>query len=158
MTKQEALEKIKELENYIKELDEQVGFEDDEIFLLSKEEYEKYKDEIPYHSVWWWLRSPSLFDNLVAGVYSDGDTSENGHYVDYICAVRPAIHIPNPNGLPYKIGERIMRKSYPWIVIDEEEGIAIAETPISFRSFDKENSNYENAEIRKFLLDWWENR
>lgn len=43
---------------------------------------------------WWWLRSPGSYQDVAAGVYSDGDVSEYGNYVSSDdLAVRPALWI-----------------------------------------------------------------
>ena len=64
--------------------DDTFGFEDDSIFLLSKEEYEQYKDQIPQINCWWWLRSPGYFSCNVAGVNSDGSISNYGDCVHHM--------------------------------------------------------------------------
>ena len=34
-----------------------IGYKDDDLFLLSKKEYEQYKNKIPPEACWWWLRN-----------------------------------------------------------------------------------------------------
>ena len=43
-----------------------------------------------------------------------------------------------------------------WIQIDDD--LYISELPIAFRRFDEESDDYETSEIRKFLLNWFEER
>lgn len=149
MTKEEALKKIAELESYIKQLDEQ-----DEIFLLSVEEYEKYKDVIPKFSCWWWLRSLGYGRYHAADVGNDGLVNSYGHdvYNSYHC-VRPALRLKSS---AHPIGSRLMKYAFPWIVIDSK--LAIAEVPIATHRFDSESNDYQTSEIRQFLLDWIEIR
>lgn len=43
-----------------------------------------------------------------------------------------------------------------WVKIDTY--LYISEVPIAFRRFDEESNNYETSEVRKFLLNWFEER
>lgn len=148
MTKEEVLKKIAELEYYINQLDEQ-----DEIFLLSAEEYNKYKSLIPKFGCWWWLR-PGYLSEYAAGVDYVGDVDSHGYYVDYIDGcVRPALRLKSS---AHPIGSRLMKYAFPWIVIDSK--LAIAEVPIATHRFDPESNDYQTSEIRQFLLDWIESR
>jgi hypothetical protein len=67
------------------------------LFLLSKDEYEKYRNEIPREDNRWWLRSPSketCKPAKVATVKYDGSVNAIGFYVneDFI-GVRPALRL-----------------------------------------------------------------
>ena len=133
------------------------GYKNDKIFLISIEEYEKYKKHIPYINSWWWLRSPGFYSNCAAHVVNDGSVSNYGNDVFLSNdAVRPALKISNPEFDPLKIGERFVKYSFPWIKIDNN--LAIAEVLIAFRRFDKESNEYETSEIRQFLKDWLKGR
>lgn len=125
------------------------------IFLLSKEEYEKYKDAIPHINICWWLRSPGYYDNYAAIVLTGGSVASHGYsvYGDGV-DVRPALRLDSSSSL--KTGDRIIRADFPWIVIGD--GLAIAEVPIAFWRFDEKSNDYEKSEIRKKLLAWWEAR
>lgn len=126
----------------------------DNIFLLSTEEYEKYKDKIPTINCWWWLKSPGNLSNHIACVRTDGSISNLGNYVDGDdVAVRPALRFSAPSTT---IGERKLFFDFPWVVIDK--GLAIAEVPIGFHRFDVESNDYEKSEIRKFLFEWMDKR
>lgn len=125
----------------------------DKIFLLSVEEYKKYKDKIPHINTWWWLRSSGYLPINAANVLYDGSIGYYGRDIsNYSGAVRPALNI-NKN---YPIGTRIIVADSSWIVIDNK--LAIAEVPIDFRRFNKDDNNYEKSEIRQFLFDWLESR
>ena len=153
----ELKKKYRELGKEIKRLEEKQSIENDPIFLLSTEEYEKYKDKIPQINCWWWLRSPGTnSSNYAANVFYDGSVDYYGHFVNYGygAAVRPALRIARPEKYNIQIGMKIIRYDFPWIVIDKD--LAIAEVPIAFRRFSKKSNNYENSEIRKFLLEWFE--
>ena len=82
---------------------------DDQVFLLSIDEAEKYfatgdarKTEPTAHAkssgvwtndsgyCWWWLRSPGLYQNSAASVRSGGDVDGNGYVDSDDRAVRPA--------------------------------------------------------------------
>lgn len=86
---------------------------EDQVFLLSKEEANKYCDSysklacLPTNyavangaeikdngNSWWWLRSPGLFDIQAAGVNASGIVKEQGSFVDRnTISVRPALWI-----------------------------------------------------------------
>ena len=151
----EAREELDRLEKQIKEEEkENVGFEEDEIFLLSTEEYEKYKDKIPGIYGWWWLRSPCRYSDCATLVYGGGSVNYNGSIVKYDGGVRPALKLKGE----YAVGERIVLYSFPWIVIDKN--LAIAEVPIGYVVFNNanENNSYRSSSIRTFLKKWLENR
>ena len=153
MTREEALKQIEELKKYIEEMDTKVGYKDDEIFLLSVEEYEKYKDEIPKIKKWWWLRSPGINHFYLANVDRGGSVFCSGNNVLNNISVRPALHLEYSD---CQIGSRIIKYNFPWIVIDKN--LAIAEVPIGFEKFDDKSNNYENSYIRKWLKEWKINR
>lgn len=126
----------------------------DKIFLLSIDEYKKYKANIPCIHCQWWLRSPGDDSDRAAGVSYDGSVGDYGYYVDIVdVAVRPALRLESS---AHKIGDRVIEAGFPWIVIDE--GIAIAEVPIAFRRFAPSDNDYDTSEIRQFLMDWYEER
>lgn len=158
MNKTEILNKIEELKTEIERLEEQAKEAvDDEIFLLSFEEYEKYQDIIPYAS-WWWLRSPAKDSNRANYVNQYGIIFDIGDYVYFkVGGIRPALHYTNLKSkiTPSKINpNRFIFNDFPFIIIDEKEELAMAEVPIAFDKFDDKSNDYENSYIRKWLLDW----
>lgn len=64
------------------------------LFLLSNDEYGKYRDEIPNLHCEWWLRSQGYGEDLVAYVKTDGSVRRSGDGVrsDDI-GVRPALRL-----------------------------------------------------------------
>ena len=137
---------------------EEIGFKDDPIFLLSCEEYERYEDVIPKINTWWWLRSPGEDSDNATLVDNDGNIYYDGYYF-YLdnYGVRPGIKL---SYLPVDknkraVGRRYIYNNFPFIIIDEEKGLAIAEVPITFDKFNDKSNDYENSYIRKFLLDWY---
>ena len=154
----EAREELDRLEKQIEEEKEKekekVGFGEDEIFLLSAEEYEKYKNKIPKIDCWWWLRSPGYISLLAAGVDRNGSVYNHGINVTHsISAVRPALKLKGE----YDVGARIVLYDFPWVVIDKN--LAIAEVPIWFTGFDFSCNNcYRDSYIRAYLKNWLENR
>lgn len=131
--------------------------EQDEIFLLSKEEYERFKSIIPLYSGWWWLRSPGDDSRSAANVDCGGSVNNFGYYYcNDINAVRPALRIRNLESSDLEIGKRFVEYDFPWVYLGD--GLAIAEVPIARRRFDAKNNGYETSEIRQFLLDWLDER
>lgn len=166
---EKQIEQMKnELETLRKKVKQEIhiGFEDDPIFLLSKEEYERYKSKIPPICCWWWLRLPgynSIFASLVSRsgfVYDACNCIHNDSG-----AIRPTIKMKEIRRLLYngstymgaKNG-RFFALGATWKVIDEEKGLAIAEVPIMFSRFDEESNDYKKSEVRKNLLDWYKER
>lgn len=150
-----AIDALKEeSQRVIKPENEAVGFEEDEIFLLSKEEYEKYKDKIPAINCWWWLRSHGSDYSSAAYVYRDDSVSSRGCFVgDSSGAVRPALKLKGE----YDVGARIVLNAFPWVVIDKS--LAIAEVPIAFTAFnDNDNNSYRDSDVRAYLKRWLEDR
>ena len=147
----EGLENLKDFEDHLK------AEEFDEIFLLSADEYIKYEPNILHIRCWWWLRSPGYYSDYAASVRLDGSIYLNGDNVR--CgndAVRPALRISNLESSNLKVGDRFVKYDFPWIKIDDN--LAIAEVPISFHSFDEKSNDYKTSEIRKFLLNWIDER
>lgn len=159
---------LKELEKRYKELGDEIerlkkkeaeeeSIANDPIFLLSAEEYNKYKENIPIINCWWWLRSPGCDSRSVAlvsglgSVFKSGDSIENGYH-----AVRPALRY-NPhdtllNLIP--VGDKFVYNGVTWVVIDTEKNLAIAEMPIGFEMFSTISNNYFHSYIRKWLFYW----
>ena len=126
-----------------------IGFENDKMFLLSIEEYEKYKEIIPKCKTCWWLRTPGYYSNYASCVLYNGNVNYNGNNVNYYYnGVRPALksEIFKEVGKKYSVG------TFSFTCIDENLGIATV--PISFNMFDDESNNYEKSYIRKWLIDW----
>lgn len=157
MTKQEALDKIKELEKFIKDLDESIGFDDDKIFLLSIEEYKKYIDKIPHMTTWWWLRSSGHSSYFAAYVSKEGYVCAYGLSVNYgEGSVRPALKYTSLNTIKSKDKDCFVWNETKWKIIDEEKKIAISCLPITFEMFDNDSNDYASSEIREWLLNWFE--
>lgn len=157
MNKTEILNKIEELKEEIERLEAQAKeATDDEIFLLSIDEYKKYKDKIP-HAAWWWLRTQGYFITYTTSVNVESDINDNGRLVYSIGGVRPVLKYTNLKSkiTPSKINtDRFIFNDFPFLIIDEKKELAIAEVPIAFSKFDDESNDYENSYIRKWLLDW----
>ena len=128
----------------------------DGITLLSIEEYNKYKENIPSSTGCWWLRSPGYnSDDRATVVNTDGSVDYLGEDVDYsIYRVRPVLKISNHN---LKVKNRLEFKNYLWTVISEN--LAICDTFIGRYCFRKnrvgENANdYNTSDIKKYIEDW----
>lgn len=158
---------LQELEKRYKALGEQIeklkqekheiGFKDDQIFLLSIEEYNKYKKRIPHKYCCRWLRSPGYNSNYAAIVYNDGSADNGGGVIEaHDVAVRPAIKFNN-TALRAR-GELFTKYGTTWVVIDPFEQIAIAENPIHFMGFDRFSNDYESSDVRAFLRLWSDKR
>lgn len=126
-----------------------IGFENDEIFLLSAEEYEKYEDVIPECKTYWWLRTPGYGSNYASCVDYSGDLHYDGDYViNLYRGMRPALK----SEIFKEIEKRYSVGTFSFTCIDE--GLGIATVPISFDKFDDGLSDYKKSYIRKWLIDW----
>lgn len=138
----------------------EAGYKDDPIFLLSQEEYERYKNEIPSINTWWWLRSPSDFQNFAVGVDYDGTVISSGYLVfDGHNTVRPALNYTNLKSQIIKssfFDDIFVFRDHPFRIIDPVNKIAIAEVPVAFDRFDPISNDYEISEIRRKLLEWFD--
>lgn len=129
---------------------------DDVIFLLSKDEYEEYRECIPQLNLIWWLRSPDdCHQFLVVIVFDDGSLYHSRVNRANIC-VRPALRTDK-----VKINESENNFVYcgiTWVKISKN--IAISELPIGRYNFNKNflDNDYKNSDIRKWLLEWHEKR
>lgn len=67
------------------------------LFLLSRDEYEKYRNEIPNVYCCWWLRSPGLDTNSATFVFTNGSVNDYGDYGESVYydrnGVRPALRL-----------------------------------------------------------------
>ena len=128
----------------------------DELFLLSIEEYKKYKGVIPVIGSWWWLRSPGRFSNSAAYVDDDGSVSTYGLNVSLTFGIRPAFRVQKSEILNLQIGDRKIYYDFPFVKIDED--LLIAEVPIAFDKFDDKSNDYEKSYVKGFLEEWKETR
>lgn len=122
--------------------------------LLSVDEYEKYKKEIPLLSgKSWWLRSPGFNDEYAACVSS----RSFGSFVSYPLGVRPALQISNPES--FQSGEKFSFGENTFTYLGE--GFAICTKSIgncAFRKNYKANdaNNYEASDVKKYVDAWYE--
>lgn len=128
----------------------------DELFLLSIEEYEKYKGVIPVIGSWWWLRSPGDFSSYAADVYDVGSVFTNGSSVYGTNGIRPALKVSKSEISNLQIGDRKIYYDFPFIKIDDD--LLIAEVPIAFDKFDDESNDYEKSYVKRFLEEWKDGR
>ena len=127
-----------------------------ELFLLSVEEYEKYKRVIPVICSRWWLRSPGRLSYDATLVALDGSVPTYGFSVDYTNGIRPALRVSKSEISNLQIGDRKIYYDFPFIKIDED--LLIAEVPIAFDKFDDESNDYETSYVKRFLEEWKEGR
>lgn len=153
----------KEIKRLKKSKKNHVGVKDDAIFLLSTTEYENHIHCIPHITTNWWLRSPGLTSVDASYVRVNGSVNDFGCGVnnDWFF-VRPALRLDKINNLKKTSGaahidtNKFVYCGVTWVRIDDN--LAVAEVPIAFSKFDEESNDYATSDIRKFLLDWYEER
>lgn len=160
MSKLEELKKQKaDIEAEIKRMEKDVTVSDP-IYLLSVEEFKKYRDRIPEWNLWCWLRTPTPHQDYVASVCGCKLFNCSGDFISNNSGcVRPVLNEANMNeeDKSFHIFDRRMTFcGATWVKLDD--GLWIAELPIATRRFDEESNDYSRSEIRRFLLDWYEER
>ena len=121
-----------------------------EITLLTKDEYEQYKDRIPPVNYWWWLRSPGSCSDDAAYVNGFGSVGNGGGDVNYDDgAVRPVIKSMSLN---FPIGECFIALGNRWVMIDN--CMAISQDVITHRQYDPKENVWETSELKQWLEEW----
>lgn len=128
----------------------------DELFLLSVEEYEKYKGVIPVIGSCWWLRSPGYISYFESSVTNGVSVITEGLFVKSAHCIRPALKVSKSEIENLKIGDRKIYYDFPFVKIDED--LLIAEVPIAFDKFDDKSNDYEKSYVKRFLEEWKEGR
>lgn len=130
-----------------------------DVTLLSSEEYEAAKKDIPPLDDWWWLRSPGLNSIYAAGVRSGGSVYADGYGVSIAGGVvRPALRISNLKSLDLQIGDKISDLAgHTWTVIAND--LILCDDGIGQHCFREdrkaEEANvYEKSDIKKYLEVW----
>lgn len=124
-----------------------------DITLLSKEEYDKYKDIIPPVNLWWWLRSPGYNSLDAASVTSDGSllyiyVSHSSLYV------RPAI-VCEPSCL--EPGDKVKLFEMNWTALNPS--LLLCDESIGGCAFRKDwnapdANDYDASDVKRYLREW----
>lgn len=126
-----------------------------EVMLLSKEEYSKFKENIPKISCWWWLRSPGCYRSYAALVVDTCVVLPNDCYDYYtfsaLGCVRPAL-IGDFKSSHFQVKDKFWYKNYIWTVISDD--IAICDICVGRTYFDTIDNNYETSNIKKWVDNW----
>ena len=127
-----------------------------EVTLLSVEEYDKCKANIPAISKRWWLSSPGRGRAHATLVRCDGLRVYD--FVNYTCfVVRPALRIKSPEPSNLSIGDRFNLAGYTWTMIDD--GLALLDGYIGQCAFREDwkasdANDYEKSDVKKYLKRW----
>lgn len=129
------------------------------ITLLSRDEYEKYREKIPPVNGIWWLRSPGYGTQNVMLVHFNGNIFDCGCPADYdYTFIRPALKIRGLVSSNIKVRDKFMAGGYMWTVISE--GLAVSDDFIGSHCFrenvDADDANdYEVSDIKEYIENWW---
>lgn len=160
MNTTDIINKITDMQNQLNELmkyvksqnsentnEDKVGFADDKVFLLSKNEYEKYKSIIPLIADEWWLRDCWEDDYGISNSYVDidGDVYDCG---TILClGIRPAIK----DDIFKEVGHYYSWNNAPVYCIDK--GLAISARIVDYFCFEDyeipQIYNYEHTPLRE---------
>ena len=126
-----------------------------EVFLLSKEEWEKAVstvENIPVETdCRWWLRSQGSVTQATAYVSKDGEINVAGTYIDTRDAcVRPAFCIPHLSSNCCKPGDKITVGTQTVCTVISAD-IALADNIVCKHRFDPDNNDWNASEIKKFI-------
>ncbi len=125
-----------------------------DISLLSNEEYEATKDNIPAVNDWWWLCSPSWLSHLVVCVGPNGVVGGNGNHVtNGDIGVRPVMRF-NTESANILTGDTLRLDGILWTVI--APGLALCDEIICKMPFRKDwkakdVNCYEASDIKAYL-------
>ncbi len=146
-------------------------FEITDVTLLSKNEYDTYRDEIAFDMAqWWWLRSPGSSSKYANFVRNDtGSVGNYAHSVstDYF-GVRPAL-ICDLDDVGYSVGDKVSGSGYEWTVISDL--ISVTDDPYNghglilcdeivgqtaFRTDDtaSDANVYDVSDVKQWLANW----
>ncbi len=130
-----------------------------EATLLSKEEYEYYKENIlhfaRFEKNWWWLRTPGYKEGYVCFVNREGSVEDDGFVANPAISLRPALKIIMG---PYNLGMSFQFAGLDWVCIGG--GYALCTTELCKYHFnininkDGEQNNYDDSDIKSFLEKW----
>lgn len=133
------------------------------ITLLSIEEYNKYRDLIPVHDSYWWLRSPNPFLLLaVYGVRSYDNEVDNKILVaDEDIGISPALKISNLESSDLKIGNKFMFGGKIFTIISDDyaqcdEIIGKGVFRKDWEILDRDANDYEVSDVKKYINNWFE--
>lgn len=131
--------------------------------LLSKHEYDEYKNIIPHLPAYWWLRSPGERSNDAACVYSHGTTHIDGVHADSkAVGVRPAFFVSISEGSEFKAEDKLKLPyvDYDCTVLNVSDNgrmlYVLADDFISYHIFDKETNDWEKSSLKDWLNDYKE--
>ena len=122
-----------------------------EATLLSKEEYELYKENIEELWDWWWLRTPGYKKGYACFVNKNGLVEDDGFVANPAINLRPALKVIMG---PYNLGMSFQFAGLDWVCIGG--GYALCTTEICKFPFSKdgEQNNYADSDIKSFLEKW----
>ena len=121
-----------------------------EITLLTVEEYERYKPQIPTINAWWWLRSPGYDQDDAALATAGGGVDYNGDSVNHGSnAVRPAL---KSDAINLPVGKKFIALGNRWVVIDDH--VAVSKDVVTHRRYDRKSNDWETSELKEWLEEW----
>lgn len=128
----------------------------EDVTLLSIEEYKKHKDDIPFVSTWWWLRSPGGNTNYAARVDYFGSIDYFGDRVSHGDGnIRPALKLGTTRGC--YVGMTFELCVYEWTLIDDDLAICneiVGQTCFRDDADARDANDYEKSDIKKWLANW----
>ena len=146
-------------------------FEITDVTLLSKNEYDTYRDAIAFDMAqWWWLRSPGSSSKYANFVRSDtGNVGNYAHSVstDYF-GVRPAL-ICDLDDVGYSVGDKVSGSGYEWTVISNSisvtddpyngHGLILCDETVGQTAFKADDTAsdanvYDASDVKQWLANW----
>lgn len=134
----------------------EIGFKNDDIFLMSKEEYYKYEKYINVsHNGVYWLRDGIGTNGIVNTLWCK---CNEGVYVGTACCLTSEIGVlalMKMDSTNYKVGDK---KSFADTILTlVDDNLWVTTYPIAYMKYRDgkvTDCTYENSDVRKYLLEW----
>lgn len=127
-----------------------------DIAILSKNEYEKYKDLIVSTNETWWLKdSDNLHQPIAVCCYDNSITKVLG--IDCERYIRPVLYIKK---MDVSIGSKMEIFSENWTVLDimDDKMIVLCDRCVGLSRYSKISSDYETSLVKIYLNRWLSKR
>ena len=123
------------------------------IDLLSKDQYNKARNTIPYLHTWWLVHNDGTFSDRIRGVYFSNDVNDlhEGGFQEY--GIRPALNINAEN---LSVGDNITILGNNWTIIkvESESCLALCDGVIGKMAYNDSFVDYKTSDVKSFLNNW----
>jgi hypothetical protein len=131
-----------------------------EIKLLTKEEYQDFKDVIPLINELWWLCSPGGSRDRACSVNHEGSVYPSGSDITYNLGVRPLliVDLPMEDSRCYHkaeklVGSNIHYGDYTWTILKADAGVlyVLCDQLIATHNFNIKDNDWNTSNLKCWL-------